>query len=34
MLKFGERNSKRKVLCGEKPVNIWDREADNTIISK
>ena len=34
MLKFGERNNKRKVLCCKKPVKIWDREADNTVISK
>ena len=34
MLRFGERNSKRKVLCFKKPIKIWDVNVDNIDISK
>ena len=35
MLRFRERNSKRKVLCcKKKPKNIWDVNVDNIVISK
>ena len=37
MVKFGERNSKRKVLCYKSqsfmPIKIWDVEVDNVVIS-
>ena len=34
MLRFGGKNSKRKVLCSKKPVKVWDVHADNIVISK
>ena len=34
MLRFGQRNSKRKVLCCKKPIKISDVNVDNIVISK
>ena len=34
MLRFGGKNSKRKVLCSKNPVKVWDVHADNTVISE
>ena len=34
MLRFGERNNKRKVLSCKKTVQIWDGKVDNIVIPK
>ena len=33
-MKFGVRNSKKKVLCCKKLIKIWDVNVDNKVISK